>query len=207
VFGASGFSRETADILLGDHIDELVYIDLNPRKKIYFGFTIVSEDKIPQLVKEGYCFAIGSGDNKSRRKIFEKYSHLTFPNIIHSAASLGFKQHEALKEKAGNIITAGVRFTNNITMGNFGIFNLNCTIGHDCVIKDFVNIAPGANISGNIIIEEGACIGTNAAILQGKSIEEKLVIGKYATVGAGAVVIKNVSTSSIVVGVPAKSIK
>jgi sugar O-acyltransferase (sialic acid O-acetyltransferase NeuD family) len=206
VFGASGFSRETADIFLGKIIDELVYIDLNPHENTYFGFPIVSEDQIPQLVKEGYYFAIGLGDNTLRKKIFEKYNHLSFPNILHSAASMGFKQAKGLREKRGNIITAGVRFTNNIQLGDFGIFNLNCTIGHDCIIENFVNIAPGANISGNVLIEEGAYIGTNATILQGKSIEQKMIVGKYATVGAGAVVINRVPDFTTVVNMPAKAI-
>jgi acetyltransferase-like isoleucine patch superfamily enzyme len=125
---------------------------------------------------------------------------------VHPAASLGVNEYEALNEKAGNIITAGVRLTNNIKVGNFGIFNLNCTIGHDCVIEDFVNIAPGANISGNVVVKEGAYIGTNAVILQGESIEKKITIGAFSTVGAGAIVIRNVDDYSTAIGIPAKSI-
>jgi len=192
---------------LGKIIDELVYIDLNPQGNTYFGFSIVGEDQISQLVKEGYHFAIGVGDNKSRRRIFEKYSHLSFPNIIHPTASLGFKQGEVLNDKGGNVITAGVRFTNNIKMGNFGIFNLNCTIGHDCIIEDFVNVAPGANISGNVCLKKGSYIGTNAAVLQGRSIESKIIIGQFATVGAGAVVTKNVKDHTVVAGIPGKPLR
>ena len=114
VFWASGFSRETADIFLSFNTVELVYIDLNPATNIYFGFQIVSEREIPRLEDERFIFVIGLGDNKLRKKIFEKYSHLSFPNIIHPTSSLGFKQGKALREKKGNIITAGVRFTNNI---------------------------------------------------------------------------------------------
>jgi len=207
IFGASGFSRETVDICLELGCKEIMFIEMEPIAKTYFGFLLVTEKTIPMLITNGFHFVIGTGDNRVRKKIYEKFKKLSFPNIIHPSVTMGHKQLEQVLKTKGNIVTAGVRFTNNITMGNFGIFNLNCTVGHDCIIKDFVNIAPGANISGNVIIEEGAYIGTNAAILQGKSIEEKLVIGKYATVGAGAVVIKNVSTSSIVVGIPAKSIK
>lgn len=182
----------------------MVYIDLNPDGDTYFGFQIVSEREIPRLEEEGFIFVIGLGDNKLRKKIFEKYSYLSFPNIIHASASIGFKQVDALSDKKGNIITAGVRFTNNIKMGNFGIFNLNCTIGHDCVIEDFVNIAPGANVSGNVYLKKGAYIGTNAAVLQGVSIDSKITIGEFATIGAGAVVTKDVQDYTTVVGIPAK---
>jgi len=207
IFGASGFSRETADICLELGCNKIVFIEMEPISETYFGFPLVTEKTTPMLIRDGFHFVIGAGDNRIRKKIYERFKELSFPNIIHPSVTMGHKQLEKVLKTKGNIITAGVSFTNNITMGNFGIFNLNCTVGHDCIIKDFVNIAPGANISGNVIIEEGAYIGTNAAILQGKSIEEKLVICKYATVGAGAVVIENVSTSNIVVGIPAKSIK
>lgn len=89
---------------------------------------------------------------------------------------------------------------------NFDIYNLNCTIGHDCILNDYVNIAPGANVSGNVLLKEGAYIGTNATILQGSSIDNKMVIGLYSTVGAGAVVTKHVNAYDTVAGVPAKSL-
>ena len=207
IFGASGFSREVADICFCLECDQIVFIDLDPVEDIYFEFPLLSEKEIPRLIKEGFCFAIGIGDNRIRIKVFENNRNLLFPNIIHPASSMGFKQSKVLREKKGNIITAGVRFTNNIQIGNFGIFNLNCTIGHDCIIKDFVNIAPGSNISGNVKIEKGAYIGTNAAILQGESIDKKITIGEFAIVGAGSLVRRDVDANSIVVGMPARSIK
>jgi serine acetyltransferase len=119
---------------------------------------------------------------------------------------MGHGQLERLKMKKGNIITAGARFTNNIEWGDFGIFNLNCTVGHDCFLQDFVNIAPGANISGNVWIGQGAYIGTNAAVLQGKAVENKIRIGKFSVVGAGAVVTRSVPENTLVMGVPGKPV-
>ena len=185
----------------------MVYIDLTPDGDRYFDFPIVSEKEISRLEEEGFVFVIGLGENKLRKKVFERYSHLSFPNIIHVSASMGFKQIKALNDKKGNIITAGARFTNNIKMGNFGIFNLNCTIGYDCIIEDFVNIAPGANISGNVCLKKAAYIGTNAAVLQGKSMDSKITIGEFATVGSGAVVTKDVQDHTTVVGIPAKPLR
>ncbi|MBW4646955.1 MAG: N-acetyltransferase [Goleter apudmare HA4340-LM2] len=52
-----------------------------------------------------------------------------------------------------------------------------------------------------IIVKQGASIGSNATILPG------ITIGKRAIVGAGAVVISNVSDYAIVAGVPARVIR
>jgi sugar O-acyltransferase (sialic acid O-acetyltransferase NeuD family) len=206
VFGASGFSREVVDIL-NSFTDELVYIDLDPEATQYFGKPVVNETEISQLKKQGFVFVIGAGDNRTRQKIYNKYPDMPFPNIVHPTASMGHRQLERLKKKKGNIIAAGVRFTNNIEWGDFGIYNLNCTVGHDCIMQDFVNVAPGANISGNVLIEQGAYIGTNAAVLQGRSVENKIRIGKFSVVGAGSVITKSVPEKTVVVGVPGRPLK
>ena len=207
VFGASGFSREVADILLTSGVKDLVFVDLSPIDHQYFGFPVFDESDISKLQDQGFRFVIGVGDNQARKKIYEKFPSLPYPNFIHSSASMGFKQFGILKNKRGNIITAGVRFTNNIQIGDFGIYNLNSTVGHDCMIEDFVNLAPGVNISGNVYLKEGVYIGTNATVLQGESIDDKRSIGRFATVGAGAVVNKDVAEFSTVVGVPARLLR
>jgi UDP-2-acetamido-3-amino-2,3-dideoxy-glucuronate N-acetyltransferase len=50
------------------------------------------------------------------------------------------------------------------------------------------------------LVKKGATIGANATIVCG------LTIGKYAFIGAGAVVKKDVPDFAVVVGVPAKQI-
>ena len=49
-------------------------------------------------------------------------------------------------------------------------------------------------------MEEGASIGANATILPG------IIIGKYAFIGAGSVVTKNVPDYAVMAGNPAKQI-
>lgn len=94
--------------------------------------------------------------------------------------------------------------TTGIQCGNFGLYNLNCTIAHDCQIEDFVTVGPGANISGNVHLKEGCSIGTGAVVLQGRSTDDKLVIGSDAVIGAGAVVTRQVGDGLTVKGVPAR---
>ncbi len=204
IFGASGFSREVLDIAIDTNDQtEIVFIDHEPVAQELFGFSVLDESQIENLVKDEYVFIIGVGDNKVRKTIYNKFQKLNYCNLIHSTATFGYKQKENLKTGIGIVVVAGVRMTNNILIGNFCVFNLNSTIGHDCIIEDFVNLAPGANISGNVHICEGAYIGTNASIIQGTD-SKKIRIGCYSVVGANAVVTNDVPDFTVVKGVPAR---
>jgi acetyltransferase-like isoleucine patch superfamily enzyme len=111
-----------------------------------------------------------------------------------------------IEARRGVIVCAGVRFTNTIAVGDFCLFNLNATIGHDVVVDDFVNIAPGAAISGNVHLETRVWIGTGAAVNQG-SPGARLVVGQDAVVGSGAVVVRDCEPGGVYVGVPARRIR
>lgn len=202
IFGASGLARELLDIAEEVGYKEFVFIDLHEGIESVSGLTIIAEEKVKSLGNIDFVIALGNG--ALRKKIYEKFPNLNYVNLIHPSVSFGKNQLVKLKKSKGNIYTAGVRLTNNIEIGNFNLFNLNVTIGHDCIIEDYVTISPGANISGNVKLKEGCYIGTGSTVLQGKSISEKLIIGNYSTVGAGAVVVKNVAVNTVVKGIPAK---
>ena len=126
--------------------------------------------------------------------------------MIHPAATFGAGQRAAVEAQVGVIVCAGVRLTNHIEIGKFSIFNINATVGHDAVIGAFVNISPGANVSGNVDIGERCWIGTGAAINQGAP-GGKLVIGNDTVIGSGSVVVRACDPGSVYVGIPARKIK
>jgi sugar O-acyltransferase (sialic acid O-acetyltransferase NeuD family) len=207
IFGHSGFALEVADICYSLGVQNIVFLsnDNNTLKEIN-KLSIRSESEVNTLHDEGYVFAIGIGDSLIRKKIFKKYTHLQFPNLIHPTAIFGINQKQVFDEKQGNIITPGVIFTNSIKVGDFGLYNLKVTVGHDCIIDDFVSLMPNVTISGNVHILEGAFIGTSATVLQG-NIENKIMIGSTSTVGASSLVTKSVDDNVTVVGVPAKQLR
>lgn len=205
IFGNSGFAREVNDIANDLGFNSIFVIREEKELESYQSEKeIILEKKIT-----GYRhipFIIGVGENKVREKIWNKFKNdLNFINLIHPSATFGKGQKELIDLKLGVIVCAGVRFTNNIEVGNFTIFNLNCTIGHDSIIEDFSNIAPGANISGNVHISKRCWIGTGAKINQGNP-QKKLLIDDDTTIGSGSVVIKDCDKNSVYVGVPAKRI-
>ena len=205
IFGSSGLAREVADIALENGYENIFFIDFDSSKERITGFNIVAENELSSMVvNNDFHFIIGIGEGSLRRKIVTKFSGLKYVNIIHPAATIGYKQEVILESSKGNIFFAGARFTHNIKIGDFCLFNSNITIGHDCIIEDFVTVSPGANISGNVKLSEGCYIGTGSTILQCQSLQPKWIVGKDSIVGAGAVVVKNVIPETIVKGIPAK---
>jgi sugar O-acyltransferase (sialic acid O-acetyltransferase NeuD family) len=207
IFGYSGFALEVADICYSLGVEHIILLsnDDNGLTSIN-GLPIRSEKDVNFLHDEGYSFAIGIGDSIIRKKIFENYTNLQFPNLIHPTAIFGINQLEAFERTKGNIITAGVIFTNSIIVGDFGLYNLKVTVGHDCIIENFVSLMPNVTISGNVHIQEGAFVGASATILQG-TINNKVIIGSSAIVGASSLVTKSVIDNVTVFGVPAKKLR
>lgn len=80
-------------------------------------------------------------------------------------------------------------------------------------IDNLVHIAHGVEIGENSLIiahamiAGSAKIGPNCWIAPSSAIINKVSIGTNTTVGIGAVVLKNIGSNDVVVGIPAKSIK
>jgi sugar O-acyltransferase (sialic acid O-acetyltransferase NeuD family) len=204
VFGTSGFAREAADICYSLNYEKVVLV--SREEDNINDFEVIPESEISDLVSSDFVFTIGIGDNNVRRLVYDKFPNLEYTNLIHPGSTFGRHQREVISRQKGNIVTSGAAFTNNIQVGDFSVFNLNCTIGHDCIVESFTNFAPGCNISGNVHVKRGAYIGSNSVVIQGDGQHNKMIIGEGSTVGAGAVVTGNVEKHTVVVGAPAKPI-
>lgn len=126
-----------------------------------------------------------------------KGSNVKFATVIDPAAIVSNR----VEVGEGTIICAGTIITVDIKIGNHVIINLDCTLGHDDVIADYVTVYPSVNISGNVTVGECSELGTGMQIIQGKNIAPNTIVG------AGAVVVKDLNESGTYVGSPAKRIK
>jgi len=204
IFGTGGFAFEIADICDSLSVANILLLTNSEiHEKTVAGLEIYHENRIDELKQAGYQFAIGVSNPEIRKKIVMRYPDLDYPALIHPSATFGRLQKEAANSSRGLILAAGVRMMNSIDIGAFVAVSLNSTIGHDCVIGDYVSIMPGVNISGNVMLDECCYIGSGAVILQGDS-DNRLQIGEGVTVGAGSVVTKSVSSGFTVYGVPAR---
>jgi sugar O-acyltransferase (sialic acid O-acetyltransferase NeuD family) len=127
---------------------------------------------------------------------------LSFAALLHPAAV----HAPDLAIGPGSLVFAGCVITANVRLGQHVQINPACSIAHDCVLEDFVTLAPGVRVAGSVWIERHVFIGIGAAIVNGTA-EKPLVIGEDAVVGAGAVVIGDVPPGVTVAGVPARRLR
>lgn len=206
IIGASGFGREVAWLIerinsVRQEWSILGFIDDDESKRDLQagGYSVIGDLNIASEHPDAYYVcAIGAAEvrrrvlNRLETIIHAKYATLLDPSVIMS---------DRIKVGAGSIICAGTIVTVDVTIGKHVIINLDCTVGHDAVIDDYVTLYPSVNVSGITHVCECAELGTGVQIIQGKSI------GNGTIVGAGAVVVKDLPCRCTAVGSPAKPIK
>lgn len=202
IVGAKGFAKEVLEVLyqLNDIENVVFYDDVSEDlpKQLYEHFDILrnAEEVEKYFQNVDNRFTIGIGGPILRKKMFDKFTALggEFISTISPKATIG---HFGNEIGNGSNVMTGTVITNDIHLGKGVLVNLNCTIGHDSSIGDFVEMSPGVHVSGNCKIGSYSNIGTNATILP------KITIGENVIVGAGSVVTKDVPSNCLVVGVPA----
>ena len=86
-------------------------------------------------------------------------------------------------------------------IGNSVVLEDYAAAGHDSKIGDYCHICAKVNIGGGCQIGQSSFLGLHSATKQ------DVVIGEYAVVGMGGIVLEDVNSWTIVAGVPAKKIK
>ncbi len=206
VYGAGGFAREVKDVVdamsaAGQSVRCVGFLDDDPRSRgtVLNDVPVLGGEEVVAQWSARAEFLVGLGNTPIRKRIAEKTERRggIFATAIHPSAVMS----RYVLFGAGTIVTAGVILTNRIRIDRHVILNLDTTVGHDCILEDFVTVAPGAHISGNVHVGEGTDIGTGAVVIQG------VRIGRWSVIGAGTVVTKDIPDNCTAVGVPAKVIK
>lgn len=112
------------------------------------------------------------------------------------------------------VLGQNINVGSNVVIGNFCKIQNNVSIYEGVTLEDYVFCGPsmvftnilnprckypqvGSEFYIKTLVKEGASIGANATILCGHTI------GRYAMIGAGAVVTKDIPDFALVVGIPA----
>jgi len=138
------------------------------------------------------------GDPAVRKRFVEKAQSLglLFINAISPAA------HVLPDAKIGKgvMVFPHAVISRNVHLSDHSVVNAGSTLGHDTSIERYGTISPGVHLAGNVSIGEGCYMGI------GSSVIERVSIGAWTTIGAGAVVVDDIPRNVIAVGVPARVI-
>jgi sugar O-acyltransferase (sialic acid O-acetyltransferase NeuD family) len=198
IVGYSGHAYVVIDIFLNAGRLVTAYCDaeeknLNPYHLTYLG---KESEVISKLKKFDYFACVGH--NGIREKIYDQLSqYLGNPvNAIHPSAVIS----ASVKMGHGVMIAANVTLNPLVEIGRGVICNTSSSIDHECIIGDFVHIAPGAVLCGNVKVGRSSFIGANSVIRQG------ITIGNNVIIGAGTVVVKDIPDNTTVIGNPARKL-
>lgn len=208
LFGAGGFGREVAAwaeranwagrgfVLHGLIDDHRAGEELN-------GVPVWSlADAARSFPEAGVVSTVG--DPKLRERLIGKAAEAGLRGsvpVVHPSAEL---DSSTVELAAGVVVCAGCILTVNIAVGEHAQINLDCTVGHDAELGAWATLSPGVHISGNVMVEAHAFLGTGAVTVNGFP-GRPLRLGAGCVIGAGAVVTTDIPAGVTAVGVPARA--
>ncbi|MDL2342995.1 acetyltransferase [Deinococcus sp. MIMF12] len=140
---------------------------------------------------------IAVGSNSVRASLVARLPDVPWATLVHPTAWVA----PTVSLAEGTVVMAGAIVQPDVTVGRHVIVNTGATVDHDSHLGDFVHVAPGCTLAGQVSLEEGAFLGVGARILP------RQFVGAWATIGAGAVVNREVPAYATAVGVPARLLR
>jgi len=199
IIGASGHGKVVADIAIKmNKWQSIAFLDDDQTIKTSMGLEVIGTAADAFIYKEEADFFVAIGNNATREKIQEKLidEGLNVVSLIHPSAVIGTDVEIGI----GSVVMAGVIINSSSRIAKGCIINTSSSLDHDNMIEDYVHISPGVNMAGTVKVGNGSWIGI------GSVISNNVNICSSCKVGAGAVVVKDITEPGTYVGVPVRRV-
>ena len=199
IIGASGHGKVVADIAIKmNKWQSIAFLDDDESIKTSMGLEVIGKTADAFTYKEEADFFVAIGSSATREKIQEKLidEGLNVVSLIHPSAIIGTDVEIGI----GTTVMAGVVINSSTRIGNGCIINTSSNVDHDNVIEDYVHISPGVNMAGTVKVGKGTWLGI------GSVVSNNVNICSGCKVGAGAVVVKDITEPGTYVGVPVRRV-
>lgn len=195
IVGASGHGRVIADIAMRNGYEEIVFFDDNRSISKCGNYPVIGNTANVKMANFDIIIGIGNAD--IRRRIQELVPTERLVTLIHPGAVVA----EDVVIGAGTVVMAGAVINPGTHIGKGCIINTCSSVDHDCEIEDYVHIAVGSHLCGNVSVGSGTWIGA------GVTVSNNVSIWKDCMIGAGAVIVKNIDFPGTYIGVPARKVR
>lgn len=199
LIGAGGYAKSVLDAVDYYNYEVVGFVDEFADEKEHLGYPILANnlDNLDEIEK--YVYFITIGNNLNRKKWFDriKAKGLRMINVVDRSAIVS--THASIG--TGCYIGKMAIINSHAQVSDNCIVNSKALVEHGCFLSKHVNLSTNAVINGDVRIGTGSFIGSCSVTIG------QLSIGEWSTVGAGAVVTKDVPCGVTVAGVPAKIIK
>jgi sugar O-acyltransferase (sialic acid O-acetyltransferase NeuD family) len=203
LFGTNSIARMLSLYLKNDERYNLCGFTMNGvyiKNDSCEGFPLVSFEKLhEQNNKTGIINCVGySGNLINRAKIDKCVTQYGFSLVsyVHPLSVM-----IGVEFGIGNIVMPNAVIEPYSKIGNGNLFYGGSYICHDAAIGNYNWFSASSTIAGNIEVGNNNFFGINA------SVKNNLKIGNYCTIGAGAVIIRDVEDHLVIGGNPGKAIR
>ena len=199
IIGASGHGKVVADIAIKmNKWQSIAFLDDDESIKTSMGLEVIGTTADAFTYKDEADFFVAIGSNATREKIQEKLIEegVNVVSLIHPSSVIGTEVEIGI----GTAVMAGVVVNSSTRIGKGCIINTSASLDHDNVIEDYVHISPGVNMAGTVKIGKRSWLGI------GSVVNNNVNICSRCKVGAGAVVVKDITEPGTYVGVPARRV-
>lgn len=201
LFGYSGHAYVIIESLLDAGYKIKGYFDFKEAEKNAYGLKYLGyegEVDVKSIVGDDLVFP-SIGDNSIRKKVIELFEKYQLNQFVAVDPSSNVSNTAFINPST--YIGKNVTVNAQTKIGKGVILNTGSIIEHECEVFDYVHIAPGAVLCGNVTVGEDCFVGANSVVRQNLKISEGNIIG------AGSVVIRNLNSKGIWIGNPAKQKK
>jgi sugar O-acyltransferase (sialic acid O-acetyltransferase NeuD family) len=199
IIGAGGHGKVVADIALKmNKWESISFLDDNKSIKSLSGFDVIGTIGDALNYKDEADFFVAIGNNAKREALLKEFFDKGFSivSLVHPNCILG----SDVTIEVGTVIMAGVVVNSSTHIGKGCILNTQCNIDHDNIIEDYVHISPGVNLAGTVFIGSHSWIGI------GSTVSNNVKIVSCCIIGAGSLVLKDITVPGTYVGAPVQRV-
>ena len=194
ILGASGHGKVVADIAAKVGYEQIMFFDDDVQLKHCGAYPVIG--MCPDAGRWDGDMVIAIGNAAVREQLQERFEAIgkLFPVLVHPSAVIA----DDVVIGSGTVVMAGAIINPGCVIGKGCIINSNALIEHDGMIADYVHVSCGAMLAGAVHVGVRTWLGIGAVV------KNNIDITCDCTIGAGAVVVRDITEQGTYIGVPAR---